>query len=787
MRHGVEKIRIAFTAQGQVQGVGFRPFLWRLAARYGLSGFCRNTSAGVRIEIQGATAELALFERELRTSLPPLARLTALKKEVIATVADTGSFEIRPSAMHPGQDVLVSPDVAVCEQCLRDVRDPQNPRYGYPFTNCTNCGPRFSITRRIPYDRGSTTMSCFEMCSLCRAEYANPADRRFHAQPIACGECGPMIWHVNRDDLAAGRTTASRASCEDALLRTAADLEAGKIVAIRGLGGFHLACDANNREAVMRLRARKRRPHKALAVMAADLTVARLLCKPAPEEEELLAGPQKPIVLCELQPGFGPSEWICPDSARIGLMLPYTPLHALLFDCLRSQSGHEPLLVMTSGNPGGEPICLGNREALDRLADVADSWLLHNRDILSRVDDSVMAAGPVFLRRARGYVPAPVPLGRPGASVLGVGGMLKSAFCLTRGADAFAGQHIGDLESPATLDFYGKSLEHLQTLLETTPDLVVHDLHPDFLSTRFAREYARKNGIGAVGLQHHAAHAAACLAEYGHYGMALALCLDGSGLGTDGSIWGGELLKLDLDAPQWQRLGRLSPFRLAGGDASIRKPSRLALALRFELGEYCRDEAERPLLELLKSGLNSPLTSSCGRLFDAVSAQLGLCSEITYEGQAAIRLEREACLWLAANPGWRPPDWKLCPVRNGNLTELNSAAIFACVLRAQKDEIALGAIAAAFHFNLAAGLAALVADAGPLPCALTGGVIQNSLFSGLLQARLRESGVVPLVPRAMPPGDGGICLGQAVWGRQLLRSSSRRLTLSKKRHRQKCS
>lgn len=776
MQHDGEEIRIAFTAQGQVQGVGFRPFVWRLANRFGLSGFCRNTSAGVSIEVQGSPAALERFEEELTTSLPPLARLETLKKEVMAALSHASGFEIRASAMHAGQDVLVSPDMGVCAECLRDVRDPGNLRHGYPFANCTNCGPRFSITRRIPYDRCYTTMNCFEMCRACGAEYADPCDRRFHAQPIACPECGPAIWYVSAHDLAAGRTMSTRASRSNALWRVAADILAGKIVAIRGLGGFHLACDAYNRDAVERLRVRKKRPHKALAVMAADISGGRLFCRLAPQDEGLLDGARKPVVLCEPLPDFALADWICPDSARLGLMLAYTPLHALLFDCLRVQESREPLLVMTSGNPGGEPICLGNREALARLADLADAWLLHDRDILCRVDDSVLTSidgATVFLRRARGFVPEPIPLGEAGATVLGAGAALKSAFCLTRGTNAFAGQHIGDLESPATLEFYEKSLEHLQTLLEARPELVVHDLHPDFISTRFARDYARKNGIGANGLQHHAAHAAACLAEHGQYGPALALCLDGAGLGTDGSIWGGELLKLELGAPQWQRLGRLTPFRLAGGEAAIRQPWRIATALRFELGECGRDETEKLLLEILKSGHNCPLTSSCGRLFDAVSAQLGLCAGITYEGQAALRLEREARLWLDANPGWNPPDWKLAPVRSGDLTEINSVEVFACVLRAQRDKAAAGAVAAAFHYNLAAALAALAADFPLRECALAGGVIQNGLFSGFLQARLRDLGLRPLLPNAMPPGDGGLCLGQAVWGRQLLKAETR--------------
>lgn len=802
--------RRAFVAAGQVQGVGFRPFVYRLAREGGLTGTVGNTSDGVRMEVQGAPEEVARFGRRLRAELPPLARLTGLDEEDLPPLPDETAFAIVPSHGHAGHSVLVSPDMGVCPDCLAEMRDPANRRHGYAFTNCTNCGPRYTITRAIPYDRATTTMSCFPLCPHCAAEYADPADRRFHAQPTACPVCGPRLWFVDKSAARSGDTGPTQNNQREALARAGRLLLDGGILALKGLGGFQLACDARDAEAMRELRRRKSRPHKPLALMAADVATARALCELTPEHEALLQSPEKPIVLCPRRAapagaaGALPPE-VAPDARTVGLMLPCTPLHAALFDWLGVRATLPPVLVMTSANPHGEPLCLGNREALARLEHLADAWLLHDRDILARVDDSVLAvaprapqpgrakggtapaaAAPLFFRRARGYVPRPVFLppwdgaaagDASDPAVLGAGAELKNTVCLTRGCEAFVGQHIGDLENPATLAFYEEATSHLEQLLEVRPQALVCDLHPDFLSTRYAEARAAREGLPLWRLQHHAAHAASVLAENDCYEPALALCLDGTGLGDDGAIWGGELLWVDLSRPAWERLGRLSPFPLPGGEAAIREPWRTALALRLQAGggeqpapgEGRYASAAVAVREMLARGLNCPLTSSCGRLFDAVAAQLGLCSAATYEGQAAICLEAaadEAALRDSAA-------WPLPLAEKGGLLELDSAALFRRVLRAQAAGESVGRMAACFHGTLARSLADMAARAAPARgvrrVGLSGGVMQNALLARLLPQALAERGLSPLTHHELPPGDGGLSFGQAVWGRQMLR------------------
>ena len=793
--------RRAFTASGQVQGVGFRPFVWRLAREAGLTGSVRNTADGVRIEVQGRPEAVAAFGRRLRAELPPLARLTGVTEAELAPVPLEAEFRILESEGAAAHSVLVSPDVAVCEDCLADMRDPANRRFGYAFTNCTNCGPRFTITRSIPYDRAVTSMACFPLCPACAAEYRDPADRRFHAQPIACQECGPHLWFVDAATAAKGphATGPTPEHQAGALARAGRLLLDGGILALKGLGGFQLMCNARDARAVATLRRRKLRPHKALAVMAADLEAAERVCRIGPAAARLLTGAEKPIVICPRREDAGGAALppnIAPDSDTVGLMLPYTPLHAALCDWLAAHGHAAPLLVATSGNPHDEPLCLGNREALARLADMADGWLLHDRDILVRVDDSVVlmpeepGAAPLPVRRARGYVPRPVALPDLGAGgeapcVFGAGAGLKAAFCLTRGREAFMGQHIGDLESPATLGFYDEAAARLEELLEVRPKAVVCDLHPDFPSSRRAEERARREGLALYRLQHHAAHAAAVLAEHGVTSPALALCLDGTGLGTDGTIWGGELLVMDLGKPEWRRLGRLTPFRLPGGEAAIREPWRIARSLGRLAGTDWSPDAgpageARPGPQalagmdlLLDRRLNSPLTSSCGRLFDAVAAALGLCHSITYEGQAAIRLESAARAWLGAHGDTMPVPWEIALRQaGGGLLELDSAALFAAVLRAREDGMEAGEIAARFHASHAAGFADMAARAGAMlgirTVGLSGGSFQNLILAQWLGAELRARGLAPLGHAQVPPGDGGLALGQAVWGARML-------------------
>lgn len=757
--------RLLLVAQGQVQGVGFRPFLWRLAKALSLSGHCRNTAAGVEIEIQGAETALAEFEKRLHQELPPLAKIVSCTRIELDPQPAEEEFVIGPSEGGGSQNILVSPDIAICENCLADIRDPENRRFNYPFTNCTDCGPRFSITRALPYDRANTTMACFPMCVECANEYRDPRDRRFHAQPVACGKCGPKIWYVEK-----GSTTLpASGNMRAAIAQAGAKILQGGIVAIRGLGGFQLACDATNERAVAELRTRKSRPHKALAVMSANLENARKLADINATQEELLTGIQKPIVLCPAMRDSQISAWIHSDTTNIGLMLPYTPLHALLLDWLAERGCVH--LVMTSANRRGEPICLSNPEALRKLDGLADAWLLHDRDILCRIDDSVVAAdkhGQIFYRRARGYVPEPVHLRDSGPAVLGCGAQLKASFCMTRDQDAFIGQHIGDLDNVSCADFYEAAYAHLENLLGVRPELIMHDLHPDFHSSQFAAAKATGLNVPAIALQHHAAHAAACLAENNVYEPCLALCLDGTGLGSDGAIWGGELLYISLGEPAWKRLGCLSPFILPGGEKAITQPWRIVTALRWQGGQRKFSEHEHQIAEMLAKGISCHPTTSAGRLFDAVAAMAGICEEITYEGQAAIRLETAAI--GASAPRVLKPEWRL--ETKDSLEFLDSLRLFESAQRAMEQGASPGEIAYQFHANLAGGFAAMAAKCaarhGVRQVALTGGVFNNSLMRDLLVTEFGKYGLKPLLHRKTPPGDGCIGFGQAVWGRQLL-------------------
>ncbi len=801
--------RARFTARGQVQGVGFRPFVYRLAAELGLTGLVGNTSEGVAIEVQGAPAAVARFPELLRRRLPPLARLTDLTAEDLPADASEEAFRIVLSHGRHGHHVLISPDVGICGDCLADMRDPANRRYRYPFTNCTNCGPRYTITRSIPYDRAVTSMACFPLCPACAAEYGNPLDRRFHAQPVACPVCGPRLWFAERgpDGRLPEETGCTEENARNALDRCVASLLAGRLVALRGLGGFQLACDARRAASVARLRERKARPHKAFALMARDPAAVRSFCRLGQDEADLLSSPARPaVVLAPKDPGAWPG--IAPDTGTLAVMLPTTPLHVELFERLdaraKAAGAPEPVLVMTSGNVSGDPICLGNREALRRLESIADDFLLHDRDILCRVDDSVCAldAGgedgrpkTVFFRRARGYVPSPVPLDLPASgTAFGAGADLKATCCVTRGQDAFTGQHTGDLEHPAAAAFYDEVTEHLVTLLEVRPDIVVADLHPDFYTSRAAESLAARWDAPLVRLQHHAAHAAAVLAEHRVRGEALALVLDGFGLGSDGRLWGGELLRVDLSKPSWSRPGHLAEFPLPGGDAAARAPWRTALGLALTLEQG--DPGERLLrrwtdlrgpeaafvAEMVRRGINAPLSSSCGRLFDAVSAELGLCLETSYEGQAAIRLEKTAADLLdparAGSARLDEAEGKVADVPGpgplvrgtdeGLLLESGKLFAWVCGLRAEGYEA--GRIALAFHRELALGLAELAVRArrGEEEIGLAGGVLNNALLRGFLTRNLSAAGFRVLVPAVMPPGDGGLSLGQAAWGLALL-------------------
>ncbi len=789
--------RCRLLAAGQVQGVGFRPFAYRLALRHGLTGHVGNTSDGVRIEVQGPSDAVDAFCRELPRTLPPLARLTSCVTEDVDPLPGENAFVIVPSSGRSGHHVLVSPDVSVCPDCLADMGKPGDRRYRYPFTNCTNCGPRFTITRAIPYDRAVTSMACFPLCPACREEYENPLNRRFHAQPNACPVCGPRVWLATKSESGVPTTlpaeqggTPARPADMAALRQAAALLRQGHVLALKGLGGFHLACDAGNPEAVALLRRRKARPHKPLAVMVPDPATARRVVALTPTEEKLLTGPERPIVICARRAGVLP-DILSPDTATLGVVLPYTPLHVVLLDLYREELPPDTpaALVMTSGNAGGEPLCLGNREALRRLAHIADAFLLHNRDILVRADDSVVraAAGTprgsegnaapsgIFYRRARGYVPGPVFPGGSGACVLGCGPELKATLCLTREDAAFVSQHIGDLRNLETFAFYQEVEAHLEALLEVRPEAVVCDLHPDYLSSQFAVRLAEERGAPLWRLQHHFAHAWSVLAENAHHGPALALTLDGTGLGEDGTIWGGELLLVDTRTLEQRRLGRLSPFLLPGGEAAIREPWRIAQGFLTASGAtysarpWETEPGTAAVEEMIRRGVRCPLTSSCGRLFDAVAALLGLCAHVTYEGQAAVRLE--AAQRTPAEEVDRP---YTAPLREReDLWELDSQALFLAVFEDMRRGTDAGLAAARFH----AGLAALLADMAALAAertgirrvGLSGGVLQNATLAGLLPRLLHRRGLTPLSHRVLPANDGGVSLGQAVWGQRRLR------------------
>ncbi len=822
------KARSIFIVTGQVQGVGFRPHVYRLALDCGLCGSVRNTERGVRIETQGDALAVDRFALRLRAELPPLARIASLEREDVPYAPSLpAGFAIETSARDGGaKGILVSPDIAMCDKCLADLLSPVDRRYGYAFTNCTDCGPRYSITRSLPYDRPLTSMACFPLCPECRAEYENPLDRRFHAQPDACPACGPELWldwgrvppearpevfsekyagaHGAWGDKPCGRLAVS------ALLWA---LGQGLVAAVKGIGGFHLVCDAFNIPAVEELRRRKNRPHKALAIMTASLDAAECLAFIDGPSRAALLSPERPIVVCPRRPGVLPDA-LAPDGNTIGIMLPYAPLHHLLFhpEILPKNPPAFRALVMTSGNAGGEPISLGNREARARLGDIADLFLFHNRDILVRVDDSVLMsdpsrrssesrektagndeAPPRMLRRARGFVPLPQALAGDIhlLSVFAAGADLKHTFCITRGKDAFVSQHGGDLHRAGALGFFEENLHHLERLLESEPAAVVRDLHPDYASSRLAEAYAAVRNIPLFTLQHHVAHVFAVLAEAGYNGPALGITLDGAGYGPEGegrsSVWGGELLLVQPDAGAWRRMGRLRPFFLPGGDVAAREPWRSAASLLrhaeaefdtvFAAGAvpgfpWQRNPALTALypmlMEMWERRVNSPLTSSCGRLFDAVAALCGLCDCMSYEGQAALRLEAAQdfsergafSLPLRRAAGWdgeteRP------------LLELDVWAMFAELAEALCAGLDVGRASRRFHRGLVVGLAAWARaaadESGVEVVALGGGVMNNAALARELPAALKALGLKPLLPRVFPAGDGAIALGQAAW------------------------
>src|SRR3990172_6248089 len=830
---------------GVVQGVGFRPFVYGLATRLSLRGWVRNTSAGVDIEADGSPEVLDQFVRALRDEAPPLARIDSMQVEARRANGFT-TFEIVHSEPVPGAFLPVSPDVCVCADCLREMRDPGDRRYRYPFVNCTNCGPRFTIIKDIPYDRPLTTMAPFEMCPECAAEYADPLDRRFHAQPVACPACGPKVRLEIRDSALLASSLQSPIpnlqplTGEDAIQAACRLLAQGKIVAVKGLGGFHLACDATNDAAVTELRRRKGRIDKPFALMMPDVETVEQFCDVSAEERALLESPQRPIVLLRRRSGEPTarriSDAVAPHQSTLGVMLPYTPLHYLLVadgvshiayrvsriaeysprsEAERDGTWHDtddrlsaigyqpsaishqlsaishqlPAIVLTSGNFNEEPIATDNEDALTRLAPLADAFLLHDRDIHVRCDDSVVrvfaptpdpsparrggdGVGVTILRRSRGYAPYPVRLPFDAPPILAAGAELKNTFCVTREGYAFLSHHIGDMENYETLRSFEDGVAHFERLFRIKPEIIAYDLHPNYLATRYALDRAERDGIRAVGVQHHHAHVAACMAENGLAGerAAVGVAVAGLGYGTDGAIWGGEFLVADYRG--FERAGHLAYVPLPGGDAATRNPYRIALSYLHHAGiEWTEDlppvkAATRSRHQLstirhqLKTGLIAPPTSSMGRLFDAVASIAGVRQSVNYEGQAAIELE-------ALAEKTEIGDWRL-EIRRGERDIYLVEA--APVIRATVDDVRAGVpvpvISARFH-NAVAEMVRDVClrireDRGLNEVALSGGVFQNVTLLKRTLELLRAAGFTVYTHHIVPPNDGGLALGQAI-------------------------
>lgn len=742
---------------GIVQGVGFRPFVYNLALKQGFTGWVRNSSSGVDIEVTGPDDQIKQFVDQIRQNPPPLAVIDSIQSEKIPH-KDFPAFEIRPSANKETDFIPVSPDMAICADCQRELFNPNDRRSRYPFINCTNCGPRFTIIKDIPYDRPKTTMTDFAMCGDCQAEYENPLDRRFHAQPVACSVCGPEVWLENRDG--------EKVAVKDRAIEKAREaLENGKIIALKGLGGFHLACDAANEDAIARLRERKQRPDKPFALMAYDLETIRKFVQVSSAARKILTSPQAPIVLLPRKRKTGIAESVAPRQNRLGFMLPYTPLHLLL---LEPENGFPKVLVMTSGNLRDAPVIHQNQEARKKLGSIVDLFLMHNRPIHIRMDDSVvtlMEDALYPIRRARGYAPNPIRTGLSLPQILAVGPQMKNTFCLTRGEYAFLSHHIGEMENWETYRDYEKAISHYESLFRIQPELIACDLHPDYTTTQYARELAAKQGIPLISVQHHHAHLAAGLVENNlpPDQEVIALIYDGTGYGADQTIWGGEILTGNCHAAE--RAFFLKPVPLPGGDISIHKPARMALSMLWAL-ELPWDDALPPVRSLammerqalrhqLKNRINTPLTSSMGRLFDAVSALLDIRQSVSYEAQAAIELE---ALADPAEMGQYP--WTV------EEKTINPKPLIEAILSDQKNKVPIPIISARFHNTIAAlslDICRKIRETQVLShVVLSGGVWQNQFLLTRTMALLNSDGFIPLIHRQFPPNDGCVAFGQAM-------------------------
>ena len=764
----ISRKSLAITVRGLVQGVGFRPFVYGCAKGLGLCGWVSNSGRGVEIALTGPVSQVDIFLRALKEESPPMARVENVSVIETEVFPEPDDFVILKSGTEENT-TLISPDTATCDDCLEDIFSRENRRFLYPFTNCTNCGPRLTIIRKMPYDRLLTSMADFPMCVACAKEYADPANRRFHAQPNACPDCGPNIrWHNST-----GREiTADNSDC---LTLCAQALRAGEIVAIKGLGGFHLVVDASNCQAVVRLRERKNRYGKPLAVMVASVERAQEIAVFDYREERLLTSSFRPIVVVHKQQQSKLSEYVAPKIDQVGIMLPYTPLHYLLF----AQTDCPGLLVMTSGNPTGDPLCMTSNDALDRLAHIADYFLIHNRDIVTRIDDSVVRivrAKEQIIRRARGYVPAPVAVEQIRGNILACGAELKNCFALSRKDTVFLSQHIGDLKGPANMDFFEESISYMKDVLDITPTHVVCDLHPDYLSTRFAEN----SGLPCLKVQHHHAHAAAIMAEHG-LDEGLAVVFDGAGLGADGTVWGGEFL--GVQGVEFERLGHLKHFHLPGGDQATHEIWRLGLSLLHASGlavdelpsclrglQQIEQEKRRAIGQIMTKKINSPFCSGIGRLFDGVASLLGVRQEVEFEGQAAMELESLAHHFYCAHPE-ATADSTYQPMIYESENEL--IMDFSQLVCQLIDDLERGKsraeLAFCFHCWLARSTTAMVRQCLQLGgdvqsrnshILLGGGCFQNRMLLEFLGGRLKKIGLTVFTAEQVPVNDGGIALGQ---------------------------
>ena len=738
---------------GIVQGVGFRPFVYQLANQYRLNGEVANTSSGVVIHIEGLQNNIESFSADLPRKCPPLARITqiSLHHELVKDFKD---FSIIASADTALMSTLIPPDVSICDPCRQELFDPKDRRFGYPFINCTNCGPRYTIIDDIPYDRPKTSMKHFKMCPLCQAEYDDPGNRRFHAQPNACKDCGPHVSLFDRDR--------NKVNTSNPIERTATLLKQGCIVAIKGLGGFHLAVDAGNTNAVAALRQRKYREEKPMAVMSLDMAHIRKYAVVKPAEEELLTSFQRPIVLLEKIEPSPISEEVSPRNRYFGAMLPYTPLHYLIL------SHGFTALVMTSGNLSEEPIAIDNDDAFQRLSGIADYFLIHNRDIYLRSDDSIVresAGATRFFRRSRGYVPVPVFLQKPVPPILACGAELKNTVCLTKKNQAFLSQHIGDLENLSAYEFFISTIEHMKQLLDISPEIVAHDLHPDYLSTRYAEEL---KDIKKIQVQHHHAHIVSCMAENLIDGPVIGLSFDGTGYGADGNIWGGEILVADHKT--YRRAAHLSYTPMPGGAAAVKEPWRMAVSYLYDAFGDAFMDLDLPILkgidekrikilvEMIQKKVNSPDTSSLGRLFDGIAAMIGIRNHVSFEGQAAMELEMLAEKTIAATYDY---DWV-----SGDVHRVLVQPIIRGVVNDMQKGVDPSEISGKFHSTLVRMFSELCEiigkETGLNRVVLSGGVFQNSfLLTGLIQTLTRNNFQV-FTHTLVPPNDGGIALGQAM-------------------------